>query len=239
MSPKTKVITTVLLLIAQDIRQRIWQEVGLTASAGIAPNKFLAKVASGWNKPNGLFVISPGQIDNFVANLAVEKIFGVGRVTLTKLHNMNIKKCIDLHSFALTELVNKFGKFGHTLYNQSRGIDLRAVDPNRPRKSLSVETTFTNDIINIGELQNNLLTLHEQLLFRLKSINPGYKIKNQFIKVKFNNFKVKSVEVHSNSANLEIFTKLLNNMIITEAVRLLGIGVHFNTNNDKQQLQLF
>ncbi|MCE3269463.1 MAG: dinB, partial [Burkholderiales bacterium] len=88
-------------LIAQDIRERIWDEVNLTASAGIAPNKFLAKIASGWNKPNGQFVIPPNMINSFVANLPVEKIFGVGKVTLAKLHKMNIKKCIDVQEFSL------------------------------------------------------------------------------------------------------------------------------------------
>lgn len=228
-------------LIAQDIQERILQEVGLTASAGVAPNKFLAKIASSWNKPNGLFVISPPQIDNFVANLGVEKIFGVGKVTLAKLHSMHIKKCADLHPFSLSQLVGKFGKFGYTLYNQSRGIDPRTVEPNRPRKSLSVETTFTKDIDNILELQNNLLTLYNQLLLRLNDMNGEYKIKNQFVRIKFNNFKTKSIETSSNCPSFEVFTNLLNNITFTHNIRLLGIGVHFAIDdaNETRQLQLF
>jgi DNA polymerase-4 len=228
-------------LIARDIQKRIWDEVGLSASAGVAPNKFLAKVASGWNKPNGLFVISPPLVNQFVACLPVQKIFGVGRVTLTKLHHMNIKTCADLQTFTLTELIHKFGKFGHTLYNQSRGIDLRTVEPDRPRKSLSVETTFINDIGSLSELQNNLLTLYNKLLFRLDDMEHDYKIKSQFIKIKFNTFKIKSVEISSKLVNLETFIYLLNSITIVSEVRLLGIGVHFDNNSHQieQQRQLF
>ncbi|MCC2625358.1 MAG: dinB [Burkholderiales bacterium] len=227
-------------LIARDIQKRIWEEVSLTASAGVAPNKFLAKVASGWNKPNGLFVISPPMVNQFVANLPVQKIFGVGKVTLIKLHHMNIKTCADLQTYTLAELINKFGKFGHTLYNQSRGIDLRAVEPDRPRKSLSVETTFITDIDNHFQLQNNLLTLYDKLQLRLNDMGYDYKIKNQFVKVKFNNFKVKSVEISSHSVNLETFIYLLKSIAIINKIRLLGIGVHFDNNNRlPEQLQLF
>ncbi len=227
-------------LIARDIQKRIWEEVGLTASAGVAPNKFLTKVASGWNKPNGLFVISPPLVDKFVANLPVQKIFGVGRVTLTKLHLLNIKTCTDLQAFTLAELINKFGKFGHTLYNQSRGIDLRVVEPNRPKKSLSVENTFINDIENRSELQDDLLTLYNKLLLRLNDMGDDYKIKNQFVKIKFNNFKVKSVETSSHLVNLETFIYLLNSIEAVSKVRLLGLGVHFDNNSRQiEQLQLF
>lgn len=229
-------------LIAEEIRQRIWQQIGLHASAGVAPNKFLAKVASGWNKPNGIFVISPAKVNSFITNLAVERIFGVGKVTLTKLHNMNIKTCADVWQYTLTELIHHFGKFGHTLYNQSRGIDLREVEPNRPRKSLSVETTFLNDINNVSDLHTQLIELYKQLLSRLNNIDPDYKIKSLFIKIKFNNFKIKSAETSSNKIDIEVFTQLLNNLTLPIAVRLFGIGVRFATvdNNDSStQLQLF
>jgi DNA polymerase IV len=226
-------------LIAQDIRQRIWQQTGLQASAGVASNKFLAKIASGWNKPNGIFIIPPSEVDTFITNLGVEKIFGVGKVTLTKLHKMNIRTCADVWQYTLTELIYHFGKFGNILYNQSRGIDLREVEPNRPRKSLSVETTFLNDITNINELHGHLSQLYNQLLLRLDNISPDYKIKTQFIKIKFNNFKIKSVETSSSKADLQIFITLLNNITLPTAVRLLGIGIRFfNSNNNHQNLQL-
>lgn len=215
-------------LIAQAILQRIWQKEQLTASAGVAPNKFLAKVASGLNKPNGLVVIPPNQVEAFIKDLPVEKIFGVGRVMLEKLHHKGLKKCSDIQQLSLLELIQEFGKFGQTLYYQSRGIDERLVQPNRPRKSISVETTFEKDCNNFETIQQELGELYMRLV-QSKKDRP-YKIKSQFVKIKLNNFKVKSAEISSKGDDFPVFVDLLKRVWIqSQPIRLLGLGLRFYT----------
>lgn len=126
-------------LIAKEIRQRISDEIGITVSAGIAPNKFLAKIANDWNKPNGQFVITPDQIDDFIIKLPVKKIYGVGKAMAAKLAEKNIFTCEDIQKYSIFELTQRFGQMGLRLYNQSCGIDYRPVEADRRRKSLSVE----------------------------------------------------------------------------------------------------
>lgn len=215
-------------LMAQAIRQQIWNKVQLTASAGVAPNKFLAKIASGWNKPNGLFVIPPKAIPNFIKELAVTELFGVGKVTANKLHRLGIKTCADLQNFSLGSLIQQFGKFGQQLYEQSHGIDNRPVEPNRIRKSISVEHTFRTDI-SIKEASENLAELYDELLKRIKSSEPGRIIKNQFIKVKFSNFKQTTLEKSNQDIDLGLYKTLLNEISNknNSPIRLLGLGVHF------------
>lgn len=230
-------------LIAEEIRRQIWSKEHLTASAGVASNKFLAKIASGWNKPNGVFVIPPASIHDFILRLPVNKLFGVGRVTLGKLHAMKIHTCEDLQRFSLLELIKTFGKFGQMLYYQSRGIDERLVNPNRPRKSLSVETTFTSNIMNIEEILLQLPILYEKLVIRLCECS-GYLIKSLYVKFKFADFKVKSNEIASAAINLEMFQTLLTSSLEDmQPIRLLGIGVRFHEKNNHllsaNQLQLF
>jgi len=133
--------------MAQEIRARIHAEVGITASAGIAPNKFVAKVASDWNKPNGQFVVRPADLDVFVAALPVKKIFGVGKVTARKLAALGVETCGDLRAWSLADLTHAFGSFGVSLHRLCRGVDTRRVVPDRVRKSLSVETTFDVDLL--------------------------------------------------------------------------------------------
>lgn len=215
--------------IAQAIRQAIFQEHGLTASAGVAPNKFLAKIASAWYKPNGLLVITPEQVSEFVKNLPVNKLFGVGKVTAEKLHRLNIFTCQELHDYPLTSLIERFGKFGRQLYEQARGIDNRLIQPNRVRKSLSVERTLPYDIIDPAAAVKILAELYEQLVFRLQEYAPELLIKNQFIKIKNSEFKVSTAETKSTFLNqthyLELFKKITMNL--HKPIRLLGIGVHF------------
>lgn len=131
---------------ATVIRREILTETGLTASAGVAPNKFLAKIASDWRKPDGLFVIKPHHVETFLPPLDVRKLPGVGSATEESLHSMGISKVEDLRRFDLVELEKRFGKFGLRLWELARGIDDRPVVPSRPRKSLSSENTFPNDI---------------------------------------------------------------------------------------------
>jgi DNA polymerase-4 len=132
--------------IAQAIRAEILAETALTASAGVAPNKFLAKVASDWSKPDGLFVIRPERVADFLAPLEVAKIPGVGRVMERKLHELNIKTCADLRELDPREAQTRFGRFGKRLRELSFGIDERAVNPDQPVQSISAEDTFERDL---------------------------------------------------------------------------------------------
>ena len=132
--------------VARHIRADIKRETGLTASAGVASNKFLAKIASDWRKPNGLFVIQPHEVADFLAPLQVRKLPGVGRATEGALEKLGIATVADLRAHALEELVAHFGKYGRRLYQLARGIDNARVEPNQPRRSLSAETTFEVDV---------------------------------------------------------------------------------------------
>lgn len=131
---------------AEKIRSEIREETHLTASAGVAPNKFLAKIASDWRKPDGIFVIKPHQVERFLVDLPVRKIPGVGKATEAVLHEMNILTVGDLHRFGQPELIARFGKWGTRLWELARGIDESPVEPSRKRKSWSSENTFATDV---------------------------------------------------------------------------------------------
>ncbi|MCR6686545.1 DNA polymerase IV [Pseudoxanthomonas sp.] len=132
--------------VAEAIRARIREETSLTASAGVAPNKFLAKIASDWNKPDGLFVIRPQQVERFLTPLPVGRIPGVGRVMQAKLEALGIATVGDLRARALEDLQQRFGSFGAALYRRARGIDERPVEPDQPVQSVSSEDTFAEDL---------------------------------------------------------------------------------------------
>lgn len=217
-------------LIAKAIRRKIWQTTKLTASAGVAPNKFLAKIASGWHKPNGLFVIRPKDIDAFLKPLAVEQLYGVGKVTAEKLHRFGLKTCADIQQRSLLDLTEQLGnKLGKQLYEQCRGIDQRPVEPNRIRKSISVERTFMQDITNSVDCVNEITTLYSKLIQRIaESSAAKRKIKNQFLKIKYSDFTLKSMEIASKEINLAHYLTLFHQSYTTKKfIRLLGIGVHF------------
>jgi DNA polymerase-4 len=133
-------------LVARTIREQIRQELNLTASAGVAPNKFLAKLASDWRKPDGLFVIQPGDIDTFLLALPVSRLPGVGKVTGEKLERLELKTAGDLRRLDRSSLELHFGRFGHRLYELARGVDPGEVVPDRPTKSISAEDTFEHDL---------------------------------------------------------------------------------------------
>ncbi|MGL6037080.1 MAG: DNA polymerase IV [Legionella sp.] len=215
--------------MAQAIQQTIFKEHQLTASAGVAANKFLAKIASAWHKPNGLFVITPAKTAEFVSSLPVNKLFGVGKVTAQKLHQLNIFSCADLHQYPLAFLIEHFGKFGQQLYYQARGVDNRPVQPNRLRKSLSVETTFQQDITESSKAVEEMNRLYDSLIIRVKAHAHDLAIKNQFIKIKTNQFRLYSAELKSHSINREHFLALFQKMHANhpEPIRLIGLGVHF------------
>src|SRR6266700_3184250 len=138
--------------VASAIREQIRQELSLTASAGVAPNKFLAKLASDWRKPDGLFVIQPEEVDTFLLPLPVERLPGVGKVTEEKLTKLGTKTVADLRALDLSVLEHHFGRYGVRLYELARGIDDSEVVPDRPTKSISVEDTFERDVL-LAELE--------------------------------------------------------------------------------------
>ena len=133
-------------IIAQEIKEKIRGITGLTASAGVSVNKFLAKIASDWKKPDGLFVILPEEAESFVQELKIEQFWGVGRVTAARMHELGIHTGRDLKRFDEASLVRFFGKAGHIYYQNARGIDDREVVPDRIRKSLGAEETFMTDL---------------------------------------------------------------------------------------------
>ncbi len=147
--------------IAEEIRRQIRQETSLTASAGIAPNKFLAKIASDWRKPDGQFVIRPQQVESFLAPLPVAKIPGVGKVMQGKLAALGIGVVADLREYPIEELQHRFGRFGASLYRRARGIDERAVEPDQPVQSISAEDTFEHDL-PLSELAPTIRRLAEK-----------------------------------------------------------------------------
>jgi len=133
--------------VARTIREQIRTELHLTASAGVAPNKFLAKVASDWKKPDGLFVIQPDEVDSFLLPLPVGRVPGVGKVTEEKLKALGVQTIGDLRQFDLAVLEKHFGRYGVRLYELARGIDTSEVIPNRPTQSISAEDTFPQDVL--------------------------------------------------------------------------------------------
>ena len=149
-------------LVARTIREQIRQEQNLTASAGVAPNKFLAKLASDWKKPDGLFVILPVEVDAFLLLLPVGRLPGVGKVTEEKLAKLGIKTVGDLRGLERAKLKDEFGRYGVRLYELARGIDENPVVPDRPTKSISVEDTFPGDML-LGETEPMIRRLAEKL----------------------------------------------------------------------------
>lgn len=149
-------------LVARTIREQIRQELNLTASAGVAPNKLLAKLASDWRKPDGLFVIQPGEVDAFLLPLSVGRLPGVGKVNGEKLAKLGIRTVGDLRSLELAGLEQEFGRYGVRLYELARGIDENPVVADRPTKSISVEDTFPEDVL-LADTEPMIRRLAEKL----------------------------------------------------------------------------
>ena len=213
--------------IAEAIRNEVREVVGITISAGIAPNKFLAKIASDWNKPDGQFAVLPNDVDDFVAKLAVKKLHGVGKVTAAKMHRLNLRTCRDLQNFGADALTEHFGSFGERLFELSRGIDNRPVSTDRIRKSVSVENTFDTDLPDLDSSLEAMLGLLPKLELRLKRLDNHYAIKKQFVKLKFHDFVTTTVEMLSEDTNPENYHTLCEQGFARgeRAVRLIGVGV--------------
>jgi len=227
--------------IAGRIRREISNELGLTASAGVAPNKFLAKIASDLNKPDGLAVIRPEQVEVFMKDLPIEKIWGVGKVTAKKLQSLGFKTCGELQAKSLNEMVEIFGSWGAQLYEFSRGIDNRPVVTTRERKSLSVEETYGRNLVSRAEILGKLPEIYEDFAERfarfvvsqndrVKDSRSEIKIRSMVVKLKFDNFRQKGRERslrQAHAPSMSEFRELLEQALDgeTRPVRLLGIGV--------------
>lgn len=216
-------------IIARDIKRRIREATGLTASAGISINKFLAKIASDQDKPNGLFVIKPEEVLDFIENLPVTKFFGVGPSTARKMHDLQLFTGGDLRTADLSMLVRNFGKSGVFFHNIANGIDERLVVPHRIRKSVGIENTFSQDLHNRDELLTELGYLEKGLWERVK--RHGTYGKTFTLKVKFCDFEqITRSHTFPDYINDQKFVHqavldLLNLVDFEKPVRLLGISV--------------
>jgi DNA polymerase-4 len=227
--------------IANEIRDRVRDEVGITISAGIAPNKFLAKIASDWDKPDGQFTITPSDIDAFMVDLPVEKIFGVGSVTAKKMSDMSIRTCGDLQGISATELAKRFGKFGTRLHQLCRGRDERPVSINRTRKSISTERTFADDLPTMAACQSQLNILFEDLQRRIAKANCQHRIKSRTLKLRFQGFDTTTVASTGQEVNQQTYLGLLTTAWERQQkpVRLIGLGVQLRELDNPDQTDLF
>jgi len=227
--------------LAQVIRGTIFRKTKLTSSAGIGANKLIAKIASEVNKPNGQFEVTPEQVPEFMENLPVRKIWGIGEKTERKLEELGVKTCGQLQRFSRPELVEFFGKFGLDLYDLCRGIDPRPVEPDRPRKSLSTEETFAADLTTVDQCEERLEELFQELMADLAQKESTREITKIFVKLKFNDFTRTTAERTGLAPALEHFRLLLAEAFgrAGKPVRLIGLGVRFaETMPDSAQLDL-
>jgi len=216
--------------IAREIKQRIRETTGLTASAGVSYCKFLAKIASDWRKPDGLTVIHPDRALDFIAQLKVEKIWGVGQKTAEKMHRMGIFTGLDLRNMSLTRLTQEFGKMGRVFYDFSRGIDNRPVISEWERKSVSCEQTFESDIS-----ENSAVTIHlyHTVLELVRRIEKNdFEGRTLTLKVKFLDFQqiTRSITVdhilRTKDEILPLAKQLMQQVEFhSHPIRLLGLGV--------------
>ena len=215
-------------LIAKEIRQRIWDDLELRASAGISINKFLAKVASDINKPNGQKTINPEEVIDFLEELPVNKFYGVGKVTAAKMHNLGIFTGQDLKNKTLEELTSLFGKSGNFYYNIVRGIHNSKVKPNRIRKSIAAERTFFENISSEVFMLEKLTNIAEELERRM--IKSNTKGKTITLKIKYSDFtqqtRSKTIQnvIQKKEEFMPIVEELLYQDELKNSVRLLGIS---------------
>ncbi len=217
--------------VAAEVRARIRERTGLTASAGIAGNKFLAKVASDWRKPDGQFEVGADQVADFVEALPVEKIWGVGKRTAEKIHKLGVQTCGDLQKISLVDLDRRFGKFGQDLYDLSRGIDDRRVNPNRERKSVSNERTFSEDLETVDQGVEQLKPLVDELRDDVGGEKHRDRtIREAVVKLKFNDFTTTTAQRPAGEVEWRAFEELIHQAWQRgdgKSVRLIGAGVRF------------
>ena len=227
--------------VAREIRNQIREELRITASAGIAPNKMLAKVASDWKKPDGQFAIHEEEVAEFMLTLPVKKIPGVGKKMAARLLELSVSTCGDLQRFERVDLASRFGKWGSELYDLCRGQDLRPVVVERERKSVSNETTFRENLTSLEQLDEALHPMVRELSESLQGKHKERRIKSLVVKLKFADFETTTAERAGNGSDLTVFTVLLAEAWgrgAGRAVRLLGVGVKFAEQGSDSQMEL-
>lgn len=228
--------------IAKEIKRKIKVNTGLTASAGVSINKFLAKVASDLHKPDGLSVILPADVQKFIDELPIQKFYGIGKSTAQKMRLLGIENGKDLYQYSEIELINNFGKFGRYLYKVVRGKDDREVKSERIRKSISVERTFENDLIEVKDVEEKIILVNEKLISALGRAKIKGKTIN--LKIKFNDFttitRSKSVKNFTDDGKvIEAISFELFEQLNWEGkgIRLLGLGLS-NLDTEQSEFQL-
>ena len=238
-------------VVASRIRAQIEREIGLTASAGIAPNKLLAKIASDWNKPDGQFEIKTGEIEEFLEHLPVTRLHGVGRKTAEKLCALEVRTCGDLQCLSKIELAEQFGSWGLELYLLCRGRDERPVKVDRIRKSVSSETTLQENVADLGILGEIMEELRRRVLDTVLGKHVDRVIKSLVIKLKFSDFTTTTAEgaprpiKRGGGAELGMDVTRYRKLLAEaggrgegKSVRLIGVGVRFADLEGRDQLRL-
>lgn len=238
--------------VAKLIKQAIKDELQLTASAGVSINKFVAKIASDMNKPDGLTFIGPSSIESFMEKLPVEKFFGVGKVTADKMKRMGLFTGADLKKLPEDEMAKHFGKAGRFYYQIARGIDNREVQPNRETKSIGAEDTFPYDLTEIGEMNTELDKLSQTVANRVQT----YQLKGRTVtlKIKYSDFRqiTRNYSVPEPINDFTTISEAVKNLLLTtgpedKRIRLLGVTLsnfgeiapkHKSPDNP-EQLELF
>ena len=231
-------------VIAKKIRNEIKSKTGLTASAGVSVNKFLAKIASDINKPDGLFVIRPDTAEKFIEELGVEKFYGIGRVTAQKMHKLGIHNGADLKKWDRVSLVRNFGKAGVFFYDIVRGIDERPVEPDQERKSVGTELTYEKDLTTRFEVIAELYKLEKELMERLEhSEATGRTIT---LKVKFSDFRqiTRSKTLQNYIREFDALHKEVSEIrkslkLEGTRIRLLGLSISNLETEDCEDRQLY
>lgn len=223
-------------LIAKEIKQRIREITGLTASAGVSYNKFLAKIASDYNKPDGLFVVRPKDAEAFVESLEIERFFGVGKVTAKKMHQLGIHTGADLKQKSETLLVQHFGKAGHIYYENARAIDNREVNPNRIRKSIGAENTFEIDLEASTKMTIELYHIARRTWERIEA--KAFYGRTITLKIKYTDFKIitRSKTLPNPVNDFHFFWNTAKEMLkyidtSQKKVRLMGLSISNNEEN--------
>jgi DNA polymerase-4 len=227
--------------IAKEIREKVFSQTGLTISAGVSFNKFLAKVGSDWLKPNGLFVIPPKNRARFVQELPIKFLYGIGNKTIARLNELKIFSCADLQNKSFSELKAVFGNRFMDVFYLSHGLDFREVEAQTERKSVSTEETFERDITDENELRQKIFILYKDWYYRFKKHKDANQIKSIFVKVKYYDFKQTTHETRafgfpSYDDFLNLFMETRHKRV--DPIRLLGVGVRLEEIPKEQQLDL-